>query len=390
MEDNKELTSSNEQNKDDVSKAPSRDERIAKITAETTEWLKSDPAIQAYFSNFSTSSIDTFIGRYAHIKSMYSEYGSLFQEMMDVRESAYLEQAEECLKEIQYKKLFDLYCQWNAEQIVLEGVTICWEFYAFADDILNCKILTPIQQDELDLYLAYMNSHHYEYNSYFSWMDVCDIRSDSEDVDQLPSWFLYHNQYTGAGSNLLLPKIREEKEDFYRELNSKEKSVEIEAKYASGELQRHVPDERPHLWGFDYNEVMNFMKRFETPDNIRLYDGYYYYGRAHNADVVDDDNDYINQQVQDILHAMDSLKGIVIPIEANADWRKGLITAWHKFEKEQTIACLPFAYDNYLFRLANKIQFPAGDRDMEGLVDNIKKQILRGRVLNGEPEDFNF
>ncbi len=382
----------NETGKKEVSKEPTREERIAKTTADTTEWLKNDATIQAYFNNFSASSIERFIEKYAHTKSMYCEYGSFFQEMMDVRASAYLERAEECLKEIQYKKLFDLYCLWNAEQIALEGVTICWEFYDLADDILNCHVLTPVQQNELDLYLAYMNSPHYEYNAYFSWMDICDIRNDSdiEDLEMLPSWFLYHNQYTAAGSNLLLPKIREAKEDFYRDLNRDMRHEEIEAKYASGELQRPVPDERPHLWEHDYNQLMDFMQRFETPENIRLFNGYHDYGRAHNADIVDDDNDYINQQVQDILHAMDSLNGTVIPIEANADWRKGLIAAWHKFEREQTIACLPFAYDNYLFRIANKIKFPAGDRDMQDIVDSIKKQILSGRVLNGEPEDFNF
>jgi len=222
-------------------------------------------------------------------------------------------------------------------------------------------------------------------------MDVCDIRNDSEDLDMLPSWFIYHNQYTGAGSNLLLPKIREEKEDFYRALSSKERQAEIEAKYASGELQRYVPDDRPDLWGHDYHQLMDFMEQFETPENIRLFNGYNDYGRMHNIHKHDnEDNAYINQQVEEILHAMNSLKDVVIPIEANADWRKGLIAAWHKFEREQTMACLPFAYDNYLFRLENKIQFPSGDKDMQRLAESVKEQILRGRVLNGEPEDFNF
>jgi hypothetical protein len=369
-------------------------QRMDKVRKDTVKWLKKDKAITAYFSQFSSRSVEYFITDYAHNKGMFLEYGSSFQEMIDEKQSIYFERADTCLKEIQLKKLFNLYCLWCAEQVTLDGIFTTWDFFPLAADVMNCTLITPIHQDEFDLYMQYAQSNQFEYTDNFDWLDTSDLRHDSEDLDMLPRWFQYCNTYTGDSSYLLLPNIRDEKEDIYRGLWRAEQDAEIEAKYASGELKRNVRDDRPDIRTRNYEQMIDFMKRFETPAVIRLFEGYNDYGKKSSIISEDEDGEesYLDEQVEDIMHAINSLSGTKIPIEANADWRKGLIAAWQKFEQTETATCLSYAYDNYLFRRQNNILFEK-DSHLQfkiSLANDVRKQILRGRVLNGEPEDFNF
>jgi len=65
---------------------------------------------------------------------------------------------------------------------------------------------------------------------------------------------------------------------------------------------------------------------------------------------------------------------------------------WKKYENEQIVSSLNIAFEDYLFRVQSHISFAVPRQfayDLE-LAGNEKKQVLRGRELNGEPRDLDF
>jgi hypothetical protein len=175
---------------------------------------------------------------------------------------------------------------------------------------------------------------------------------------------------------------------------SKEKDDELEKKFETGELVKTIPDNRPSISNYQYHDVLNFMKKFETPDTIRKFEANHKHaGLASLGDEErDDDTDYLDERVESIMLALTAMPNVKIPVEANDDWRKALMAGWDKFEREQIIKCLKPAFSDYLFRQNNGIQFSRDREDNfhSDIANNVKEQILRGRELNGEPRDFDF
>lgn len=367
---------------------------MEELRKKTIERLRTDPAIQQYLSQFSSSSTDSFINGYASKLTSTLEYGNMYMNMHESHSTEYIKRASKCLEDIQMKKLFDLRCQWGANLVHVPGVEISADFYTLSNNIMNTDVVPPITQEEFDLYLEYARSSSFVHNSWGTdWTSVEDIRSDNmgEDSD-LPEWFVYHNLHTGSNIHLQLPDLRGDKEEEYRLLWRKEEDEKLEKKYESGEIERHVPDKRPRISDLHYADVLDFMKKFENAETVRLFEAMVEYGSMGiiKEDEEDNDDDWLDEQVDNIMHKLTTLKDVRLPVEANRDWRKALIAAWEKFEQKQTVAALPAAYDNYLFMLESKIAFPVKDRDVQSFSDSIKKQILRGRELNGEPRDLNF
>ena len=367
-----------------------RTERMEAVRQQTIKRLNTDPAIQEYFQQFRSHSIESFISAYATWKSIVLEYGDMYENIAERNYSEYFERAKICLREIQLKKLFHLRCEWGADLVKPEGILTSLDFFGWSADVLNCPLLSTISRDEFELYLQYAKSPHFEFNEYFDWLGQESIRSGNNEEGDFCPWFHYHNTHTNTGMYLQLPDIRREKESFYRKLWFNEQEALCEKKYETGELKRPVIDQRPVLNNYNYDQLMDFMRRFEDADTIRAFQNHEQYGGRLTLGK-DDDSEYLSERANDIMHALSFMKDVRLPVEASDDWRKALILAWDNFEKEQTIAHLTLAYDDYLFRIENKIKFP-DDRaaDNWSLAENVKNYILRGRELNGEPADFNF
>ncbi len=379
-----------ERHQESLKKEEEKKERMEKLRKDTIARLQSDPAIKEYLSQFSSYSVETFINGYANKLMLVLEYANMYIDMHERSSTEYMKRADKCLTEIQLKKLFDLRCRWGANLIKIDGIEVSSDFYIEARNIMNSKIVPPITQEEFDLYLEYVRSHHFHYHDYpLDWMDVENVRSENMKQDDLPEWFVYHNIHTGSNIHLQLPDLRGDKESEYCMLWHKEEKRKQDAKIESGEVKPHVPDERPRISDYQYNDVLQFMKKFEKPETVRLFESYVEFGGGGMIKEDEDDSEWLDEQVETIIHTLSTMGEVRLPIEANRDWRRGLIAAWEKFEKEQVVTALPAAYDNYLFMLENKIAFPKED-DLKWFSDTLKKQILGGRELNGEPRDFDF
>lgn len=99
---------------------------------------------------------------------------------------------------------------------------------------------------------------------------------------------------------------------------------------------------------------------------------------------------------EDLTNAFEILKQAGdIELCYAGNWRESVLKTAANWEKEKIYEALPVAYKNYLNRLKMGIGF---ENDLTednikfyiDLINGYKDRILKGRALNGEPEDFNF
>jgi hypothetical protein len=80
-----------------------------------------------------------------------------------------------------------------------------------------------------------------------------------------------------------------------------------------------------------------------------------------------------------------------VPIQAHSDWKTAIKNAARTYERKKVAEALPQAWEQYRMNIDLGIGFPVTDPKTENWIVNMfKETILRGRVLNGEPEDLMF
>jgi len=395
--------SDNEQNKpksyeeslqDQARKEEERRLRLEKVRLDTIAHLNADKDVQEYLQQFNAGSHESFIQGYAHKKTLFTEYHEMYASIAENNSLEYIERAEQCLAEIQFKKLFDFRCKWGAYQASAEEVKVSWDFLSLGENVLNCPFITTIQQDEFDLYKQYICSDEYREMEDLQIDDIREQDEDGEPMYVLPEWFEYHNIHTGAGKYMLLPDNKYIKEEAYLKIIRDNNHQKIEDRYESGEIARHVPDERPLINDYYAGNMIPFIDKFETPETARLFKNYI----AQTNSVMDENNEDddetgLYEYIERIIEVMKGLPdGTKVPIKENADWKVGLILAWNDFEKQKTIDCLDAAYDNYLFRIDNKIAFDndGNDESYRDMANTIRNNVLEARRILGEEENFDY
>lgn len=364
-----------------------REEKIERIKQETEQDLRTNPKYKAFFSKYRKDSVESFISSYALEKAHALTHGEFYVKKEEDIALKYKNLASECLWEIQYKKLFDLQCRWRAEQEEIKEVESTLDFDYWFAAIKKCPFLPPITEDEVDLYISYLISDDvYDHWLYQNWNNYDEIREsynnyDPDNCDPIPPWYEFYDTRMGTGAMLILPDTRGEKEQFYediwREKVFEKKLEETAAKQAQ-------QDNRPYLsrWGEDQE---TFIRKFEDPYVYRCC-------LALQQQLEKNDN---KLQVDVALITLDEADEIV-PIEGDPDWREAIIRAAKKYNCRQIVNALPAAYTEYNMRLSAGIAFEESEKELEeqkealSWVNDFKSQILTGRKLNGEPEDFNF
>ena len=213
---------------------------------------------------------------------------------------------------------------------------------------------------------------------------------DPSDDSELLEWCMFENLNTNNGQYFSLPMVRSHKEEAYRKLYFEDK--EFESKYETGELKRYVTDTRKELSCHYYKHMEDFIKQNESREVLdrfrKMYD--YFPERLIRDNEEEQEESDIVSQVENIMFQLAGIKE-KIPVEANDDWRVGLIEAYEKYEQRQLLNGLKYAYSEYRMKIDLNLGFEKKeDTDSTDRSDFARKQILRGRTLNGEPEDFNF
>ncbi len=334
--------------------------------------------IQKYLNQFSDSSRESFVQSYCNLKCSWYEYGPIWEKHNESDDLRWLNLAKDQIEAILQKKLFDAQCKWRAELITLPGVEICYDFHTISADIFNCSFIEPITKDEIDLYVNFLNNNEYALNEdaiYLLWQDYNQIKQSYNGEDafgEIPEWYEYHNNHTGNTILLQLPDIRGEKEGFYlraaRDEHSKHHSQTEHVKL------------KPSISTYDEEQVAEFVNLFEDKETKRWYKAYS--ARFGGGSICIDDP--VEEYVDELVSINEP-----IPVESHYDLKEAIQIAMKNFRRKKVAETLPIAYEQYLMNLELGIGYDKKE-DEFSFRNFFAQEILKGRVLKGEPEDFNF
>jgi hypothetical protein len=299
--------------------------------------------------------------------------------------------AEEALWAIQQKKLFNLQCQWRAEQVKVKGVEHSTQFLLLSSNIQHCPAISPVSRAEVDLYVEFLRSglarpslgfdNWQDYEAFKAEYEAGSIPGiDNPADDHMPAWYRFYDEHMGTDSLLGLHDIRGEKEHRYRSI-ARQKQLET----MKGNSVPKTIDNRPYLSIFDIDTVESFVKKFEDKRTLK-------YCRAVEEFQLQLDE---QMEVDDAIETLRNASNFV-PIRSNMDWKQAIIDAAHRYELEQVSNILTTVHQEYIFRVENSINFPQSmiDKKREEyafqLCEMAKQQIMEGRTLLGEPNNMKF
>jgi hypothetical protein len=366
----------------------SEEEKAANNLARLEQYkqqLKNDQRFMDYAAGFNTVSVESFIEDFASRKVRWMEWGSKFAEWKQRDDLQWQDMAAELLKEIQQKKLFDLQCLWRAEKFTDRQIETGYDFIYWSTNIMACPLLGPVTEEEAALYHAYMNSGSYQTMSGFMhWQHHKELKRFYENGSgrlPYPEWYSYYDTRKGTSSLLSLPDIRGEKEQFYISLAEAEEKREGKGKTGPA---NHVAPVKPAL---DYTKpgfMERFVKTFDTPETYRYFK------------AMDDTTKHNDEDISEAIELLSQAETL-IPIGTHNDWKEAVQWSAAELCRQKCSEVFMAVYDEYKLRIDNKLDLQQQISMMslftalDGLQLQIyKRKILRGRKLNGEPEDFNF
>lgn len=334
--------------------------------------MQENEALQKFFSGYTPHSVTSFIDHIITWKQFWLDHGPGYVDEMQTDGVKWVYTATRHLEYIQQKKLFDLQCQWRAEQVKIEGIELCCDFTVWEKNILNCPFLEPITADDIELYAEYLLQleDDPENESIESWQDYDDITESYSEGSRFIEWYEFYNMRRGTGVLMQLPNIRGEKEEFYKDLLRKKNNIGT-TNVEKTEVKKYLHTDKA--------QVRQYVYAFEDKDTQLLYDAFEFRDSMRNKQ---EDMEFIFE----MLFAADEK----VPIEAHSDWREAVKNAAHKYRSKKIAAALPAAWEQYMMNVQMGIAFRREQDGYEWLKEMETKNIIEGRVLNGEPADLNF
>ena len=372
-----------------------RAEKKKELFPQYVQEIKDNAAAQEYFSGFSPESVNSFTEQYALQKAEWMTEDNEYASWNSRQQLNWETEAFKRLEEIQQKKLFDLQCQWRAEKIELEDTLITMDFSYWESTIMNCPFLPPITEEELNLYLQYLQSNNYEEEQdlFAPWQDYTGIKEAYETENEnrnFPEWYDFYNGRKGTGIYMLLPDIHGPKEKRYRELYDAEFKKIIKASQEA----KKAEDPRPIFLNYPHNQIPFIVATFEDKKTQEYYKLFGDNEDEWNEYMDEDDEDEYEEQeyvnIETVFHDLERAPDI-IPVKAGTDFREALEQAWKAYSVIKIAEAIPRTYEQYMLHIESGLSFTIEYYESKLSVrDWWRNNILRGRELNGDPRDFNF
>lgn len=358
--------------------------------------VKNNPAMQEYFARYNAKSVDNFITHFAINKASSYKHYELYSKLKEKEELRWMESANWHLKMIQYKKLMDAQGLWRAEELVIPEIELSVDFGYWMQNVMNCPFIDPVTADEVDMYIDFLESDRaelvYEPSYYHvphfvtlkeAWMAM---KGDDGEGGIIPAWFEYCYERTGTGTYLELPDIRGEKEGFYLRLGRSTQPGKSEAiqkvheAFQNNDAKTYRDNEGKEYLSFEQESLKNFVDLFEDKTTREYYEVHYW------SQQPQDEVDRLERKMKFLLRAEGP-----VPIPAHYDWKEALEMAADNYKLRMIAEHMPSAFEQYEFNRSMQIQEPLNPAaEVAAAKKDIKKDILLGRKLNGEPEDLNF
>ena len=371
-----------------------KNQDIKNIQEEIEKDLRENPKYNSFFEKYHPNSKDLFIDSYKWKKSDWLKYEDIYLNSEEESVFKYKIMAEECLWQIQQKKLFNLQCEWRAENTELDEISFTGDFMKWERNIRNCTFIDPISEDEVELYKEYILSDDFErvyFESDIEWQNYSDLKksfhgdehSDEFGYFHYPEWYQYYDNRFGTSYLMNLPDIRGDKEMFYSDIyyKNKRKEIEIEKKrkIREGTYNEQKFDSRSYAGAYG-DTLEEFVMNYENEKIQRLY-------RADQAMPLEIEED------EELFRALNTLMEAKEKIEMSSgeEWRIAIINTARNYENSRIYDCFDSVYNEYLQRSQMGISYETvEDKSLERMYQHSRKIILSGRKINGEPEDFNF
>jgi hypothetical protein len=365
-------------------------EREAVARMEIEYELRNNQQYKEFFATYPPDDVEEFIKSYARRKVTWVNWGKFYYEHNEDHQLRFYNQAQNCLWQIQQKKLFNLQCQWRAEKIKIPGVNTTMDFRYWEYNIKSCSFLPTITQWEFDLYMEYFQSddsevdptetdYDFEWQDYIRFVEDYARAKEKEDEDMImPLWYRFYDNRMGTDSLMTLEDIRGEKESKYLKLYY-------------DHINKTIPDERADILaikrGEDYLSAYNptlvekFVRKYEDKQVVKYYLSY---EKSHKPmEFADELAEMAFKELKEISD--------VVSVKASSDWREALIDAWEEYRRVQILKLLPLVYDDYLQKQNLGISYEVEDNtEIDSELNEWRNAILKGREMNGETPDYNF
>lgn len=365
-----------------------RKQFFKKLEQQFYEEIKNSAVAKEYFLNYCETSIEHFIKSYAskkaHLAQYYQYYADAYHEK-EISELQFQKSAEDLLKLILQKKLFNMQVLWRAGQLEINEINFSYDFQFWEDHILSCPVIPLIEKKEVDLmkeYLMHFNEFDEVDESYYNWQDYDTLTEKDKDGRQqdMPEWYEFYDSRMGTATLLTLPNLKGQKEEYYRslELNDYQKKNPPPA----------IPPQAPYLMGLT-QDLINFGQFYETDKYFLALLKYLNYS---------DQKEHRDPNYDDLEEAITFLITADRPIycKSHLNWDLAILAAAKEYKNTKIAENLDFVYEEYLMMKDLGISTDKSmkeikqEYDDDFIVSHYRKVILRGRTLNGEPEDFNF
>lgn len=365
-----------------------RKQFFKKLEEQFYEEIKNSALAKEYFLNYSETSIEFFIRSYAskkaHLAQYYRYYADVYHEK-EISELQFQKFAEDMLKCILQKKLFNMQVLWRADQLGLNEINFSYDFQFWEDHILSCPFIPLIEKKEVDVMKAYLllfNEFDEVDQSYFDWQDYDALTEKDEEgrMQEMPEWYEYYDSRMGTGSLLTLPNLKGQKEKYYQRLNA----IDHQKKYPPPSASPQAP----FLMG-STQDLINFGQFYETDQYFLALLKYFNYS---------DQKDHRDPNYTDLEQAISFLLTADRPIycKSHLNWDAAILAAAKEYKNTKIAENLDFVYEEYLMMKDLGISTDKSmkeikqEYDDDMIVSHYRKTILKGRTLNGEPEDFNY
>ena len=366
----------------------SKKEFFKQLEQQFREELKGSESAREYFKNFNPQSIESFINLYASKKAHLSQYYQFYSDKFHEKENSELQfqkKAEEMLQLILQKKLFNIQLRWRAGLLEIDEVATTYDFQFWENHIFECPFIPPILRVEVDImkeYLLRFDEDDEIDDRFRRWQDYSSLTEKNEKglMDELPKWYDFYDSRMGTGVLLLLPDYKGSKEDFYLNIHH--------WKHQKYTAPKRNTLSAPYLTGF-IDELFNFSKFFEKDKYfIALFQCFKYY----------QDKEYRDPNYDDLENAIQFLLTADRPVYPNSHltWDKAIMAAAKEYKNTKIAEALDFVFEGYLmmkelgFTMNKSLEEVKEEYNNDNIAQLFRNNILKGRILNGEPEDFNY
>ena len=367
---------------------------------EIMQQLRTEDRFIQYFSNYSDTSVELFINHYAKQKALWYEHVNSFWALSENKESKWYTMAKEAINKIAEKKVYNQMCRWLMQEVTFPGIEICDDWNKWLKNPLYFPFAEPIEKEEVDAYINFIGSLGLSNpdEEYFS-CSIYAVLSHTDEIKNIANgkviteedeydnnynygrWFRYYDETFSTQFVGYVPLSKFHRESLYQNYKANLAKDPNAVNYWEAEGYEYPK----HLSVESNRELIDkYVKQYETYQNKIGYEGWRWCTATRQ----------FTERIDNILYELQEQEEYV-PVESNDDWREGLMQASEMFEREKIVDALPHAYDEYVYLLDHKLGFEdwfeqTGPFMDTTTLDTIKADILEGRRLNNEPENFDF